>query len=435
MSRRILLPILLALSLIIPSRGSAADVTPVENLADPDLCKLSKYDNPATDFVGTSFLGFPTPEGRIKPSGTINGVIIGVDFADLPSKSKSPKKDYSYITPPMTKWFETLSRGEMKINWRFNSNYVRMPKKLVDYGIGGRGAGSGPNFGPYYFADQVIQSAQTSFDFTGTDFVIIAPPLNTSMDQISTGPALPAPVGGGYKYPGGEVLNATMISASIISSKPYSPWFGSLPLAHEIGHLMGLTDLYSVGNSNPGGKYEDQFKYMGIFSFMNYAGPNGNAIVPTAWEQWQVGWLKNPEIRCVRGLVNSTHEITYLESKSIAPKAIVIPVSRTKAIVVESRRKIGYDSDMPASAAGALVYTVNTLTSTGTGAMQIVRKRSSKALLFQDAPLKSNESVEILGYRITNLKSGTKTDLIQVKRIDGKQVEVPLPSKTPISNS
>ena len=404
-------------------------ITPLTQLSNSANCKFSIYDNPNRDTIGTGYLGFPTPPERLSGTKSISAAIIGVDFADLKSNTPNPKIDYEYITTPISRWYANLSNGKMQIQWKFNGKYVRMPEKLSTYNIGGGSAGSGKNtVRADEFIQQAITQASKNFDFKNIDLVVIAPPLNTSGDQVTNGGAYPMPKGEGFKFVGGEILNATIINVQEISSRQYAPWFGALPLAHEIGHLAGWTDLYDTSWNSSNENSNGQFKFMGIFSFMNYAGPTGNAIVPSAWEQWQVGFLKDSQIRCVKNVVKSIHEINSLEEVNSKVKAVVIPTSSTNGIVIESRRKTGYDIDMPVIAEGALVYTIDILKPSGTGALRIVRKVKSKLPLFEDAPLKSGESLDILGFRITNLSMNKKSDIVSVTRLDGKVLSVPNPT-------
>ena len=424
---------LITIALLVPTIPAYSEsLTPSSQLTPVSSCKLSKFDNPNSDPAGTGYLGFPTPSERLSTSKNIKAAIIGVDFSDLQSKTPSPKTDYEYITKPITKWYSDLSGGKMKFNWSFNAKYVRMGQKLSFYNIGGSNAGTGRNtVRADEFIRQAIALADKNFDFKNIDVVVIAPPPNTTGDQVTNGGAYPMTIGDGYKFSGGEILNATIINVQEISSKPYAPWFGALGIAHELGHLTGLTDLYDTSWSQSKEKYEAQFKYMGIFSYMNFAGSNGNAILPTSWEQWQVGWMKDSQIHCVKNLVSSTHEIMNLENTANGVKAVVVPVSTTKALVIESRRKNGYDSTMPSSAEGALVYTIDTLLSSGNGPMRVVRKGTSKNVMYEDAPLKSGESLDVLGYRIKNISMKKNSDLISVVKIDGKSSNIPNPSLTP----
>ena len=52
----------------------------------------------------------------------------------------------------------------------------------------------------------------------------------------------------------------------------------------------------------------------------------------------------------------------------------------------------------------------------------------------EDAPLKSGESLEILGYRILNLGESKNSDLVSVTKLDGKIVTIPNPASKPTNS-
>ena len=81
----------------------------------------------------------------------------------------------------------------------------------------------------------------------------------------------------------------------------------------------------------------------------------GNAPGYFAFERWVLGWLDDEQIYChSEGEVEM--EIEAIENKG-GTKAIIIPIDSTSALLVESRRKIGFDKK---TREGALVYLVNT---------------------------------------------------------------------------
>jgi len=86
-------------------------LTPISQLQNPANCKLSIYDNPNRDNIGTGYLGFPTPPERLSTSKAISAALIGVDFSDLKSNTPNPKIDYEYITKPISRWYSNLSNS------------------------------------------------------------------------------------------------------------------------------------------------------------------------------------------------------------------------------------------------------------------------------------------------------------------------------------
>ena len=96
-----------------------------------------------------------------------------------------------------------------------------------------------------------------------------------------------------------------------------------------------------------------------------------------AWSRWQLGWLDATQVRCI-----VEPEATVVLAPVAAPgdgiAMAAIPVSHTEMIIIESRRKIGYDAGLehrwsngvyttyPGLATeGVLVYTVDAARTTG----------------------------------------------------------------------
>ena len=72
---------------------------------------------------------------------------------------------------------------------------------------------------------------------------------------------------------------------------------------------------------------------------------------------------------------------------------------------------------------GALVYTVDVLDDRYDGGFEVIKptNRTTSVLegpfIYYDAPLKLNESVTVLGYKITVVESGDFGDVVKVEKI------------------
>jgi hypothetical protein len=183
---------------------------------------------------------------------------------------------------------------------------------------------------------------------------------------------------------------------------------------------MGLADLYNFNavtdaltDPDERSAFELQFKYMGLFDLMNYAG--GPGVELTAWNRWLLNFITDDQIRCLP----DSESVTHLSPVEIAGgiKGAVIPLSSTQALVIESRRALGFDKGLGRESEGALVYKVDTTIPNGMGPMRVIPRPGTNEVWFESAPIKLNESYLIDGYKITVIESGIFGDVIRVSRV------------------
>ena len=157
--------------------------------------------------------------------------------------------------------------------------------------------------------------------------------------------------------------------------------------AHELGHVLpsnfeprhgcGLPDLYSYEASEKG---QDPNIFVGPWDIMAASNPPKHF---SAWSKMEFGWI-TPETLQLGTKITSPITLQPLESDS-GTRALVLPVSDTKYYVVEVRRQIGYDSNLPSE--GVLVYLVDLSKVNGDGLVRVVNSRP-ETLTLDDAPYK-----------------------------------------------
>jgi hypothetical protein len=93
-------------------------------------------------------------------------------------------------------------------------------------------------------------------------------------------------------------------------------------------------------------------------------------------------------------------------SASKQVKGVVIPINSTEAVIVESRRAIGFDTALSSSPdlIGAVVYTLDSKVPYRRTPVKVVQV------------LKINESVVLSGYKITVIESGPFGDVVKVEK-------------------
>lgn len=122
-------------------------------------------------------------------------------------------------------------------------------------------------------------------------------------------------------------------------------------LIHEILHETNL-NLHAPGNGWATGVGQNHYPTHG----------GGQSVAITAWEQFLLGWMDDEQIHCVSPEDLSEERqviLTPLEIFGGERRALIVPISDSDVLVVESRRPIGYSSTWSPENEGLLAYTVN----------------------------------------------------------------------------
>jgi len=191
------------------------------------------------------------------------------------------------------------------------------------------------------------------------------------------------PLAGGSTYSGGIIINA---ENSMLGH-----------VVHDLFHAMGgavngerpVPCLYShyLQSHPPGGvlNYDTFATYVGAWDVMsqhvsnprlpiNLDEPRLNAPGITSFTRIQLGWFRSEQVVVVHP--GETQEVT-LEPLVGGENALVIMIPKTKRryILVENRRKIGFDSALPSS--GMLVLQVDRSREEGDGTVVVANANPS----------------------------------------------------------
>lgn len=367
---------------------SALTVELVSPELDPALhpanaCKLRNRTSDAG-----SHLGFPRPPHRLSATGVVNGSVLFVDFSDAPA-SRSPEETFAFISPEAELAFTTMSYGRMNLVWEPHFEWLRadLPSTGYDWG-------NDVERWLAYIQD-AADKASPVVDFSETDFLLVV--ANPDADAIWIGPALATgPEWGGIEVDGADG-EPRMIFNGATSGADLLGW-GPLWLNHEAAHALGLVDLYDLS-------YVDEFGFTGDFSLMGNIG--GRAPEFFAYERWLLGWVDDDQVSCISES-DSTATLNAVEEVG-GTKLAIVKTGPTRAVVVESRRRLGYDQDIAES--GALVYTVDTSVETGQGPIIVQRQGDEE---FDRAPLGVGDSLTVDGVTIVVLAAEEHSDSVRI---------------------
>ena len=315
---------------------------------DVERCKL-----PAVSGRDDVALGFPRIANRMRTTGVVNLTVLSVDFSDAPATA-SPAELAAALAPAASYW-ASLSYGAMAPAFAAPlSQALRMSQPSTAYSFQSFDAQRA------YMEEAVaLAAAVAGADFlAGSDSVVVlAPPAARA---LLDGPAFCATPGFGFNVSGREYDNGA-------TSGPDFPAWGFRWANHELGHTMGLVDLYSFAGGGA------QFRFTGDWSLMGNIVGSGNEYF--GWERWLLGWLGDDEVVCA-GAGETRAALAAVEAAAApppprgAPRLLVAPTGATTAVAVEARAAAGGDARIPKP--GLLVYAVDTSVQTGEGPLRVL---------------------------------------------------------------
>jgi M6 family metalloprotease-like protein len=356
-----------------------SDVALFSNL---DKCKIIDGDPQTTNMTA----GFPIPDGRIDLIKGAKIQIIGVDFPDKIGGAKSPQELNQFLTNSVEKFWTAQSTIPVKFEWNWNSDWIRMPNSINSYSLGGSFFQGKFNDTAYFnFAREIISKTDSSINFADVNFLFIVFPPGVKNEEIGT---FLVHTQGTYATSEGNIYNLIMAGGDYNNASTY---------IHEFGHGLGLTDIrdtLDVGNQKSDGMYYDVMN--------NYRFPE-----LLVWHRFLLGFLENSQLHCINSTEASTHWLVPVASASKQVKGVVIPLNSTEAVIVESRRAIGFDTALSLSPdlMGAVVYTLDSKVPYRRTPVKVVQV------------LKINETAVVSGYKITVVESGSFGDVVRVEKV------------------
>jgi M6 family metalloprotease-like protein len=293
----------------------------------------------------------------VPSTGTIQGFMMFIDFADADSNGTAPQTIYDSVIPQADDWFHTSSYGQLSLNITADtSQYYRMSKPTTSYDWAAFGSADAHNSYIQDALDAFMQPHPNEANpfLTANVIYIVAPPSAQAFSNSLTATSK-------ISTRSGQVIarRAVTLGMDIYGTNGYKT------LVHETGHTMCLADYYPTDHMNPLGFYVAGFSIMG--DHMQQAPDH------FAWDKWRMGWMPDSSVTCVSEKGSSTHVLSPLEnSPGQGTQAVVVAVSDTRALVAEARTRTALDQGICAEGSGVLLYTVDTQVPSGQGPMRVL---------------------------------------------------------------
>lgn len=357
------------------------------------------------NFNDRTQVGFPQAAGRLQSNGVIRALIIPVDFADVKGRG-NPENVFAEMTDGMNDFYYHVSANRVKFEFTTLKSWVRMPVSSTYHGLGKWGQGS-----PSGYWNMALKTADPLVDFSLFDVVYVLSPKEIPSSSIAYGPAGAFSPNGGFATNDGEVINISLSGADAWSggAGSGSSWKW---ISHETGHLFGLHDLYTTNATKT---YSATY---GQWDLMSDTFTQG-VIELNSWNRYLLDWLSDSQVVCLDASTISSAGsevlIDPIERNNSLTKSVVIKVSDSKIIVVESRRNEGFDA-LSSSNEGVLIYTVEMTTATQQGGWNVQRRPGSVEANFTDAALRAGEKIVTNGVTIEVLSRDANGDRVKISK-------------------
>ena len=333
--------------------------------------------------------------------------IVPIFASDTERPKNSPEVDYSPFADFVADWARYSSDGESSVQVRYPSNYIEFPNKLSSYDI--RHENRFTHVDHVRFGKDVISATDSRIDFSGANLVIVVVPPGTPYDIFQQGFLKDLKTSEGIVQSAATMHPYTLTGwQDTKKSIAMIPWSWLHALFHG---GIGFDDHYGDG------KFDINTEHgMGKWTLMT---PQGGDL--SAWEKWIMDFITDSQVHCINPSFPTTRWIAPSSVKTKEKKLIVIPISQTKGIVIESIRPAGLYYKIPKLSQGVLAYVLDldSLGTHGLGLKLILptnRNPDQPPFFLSQAPLREGESVVSNGYRITIVESGTFGDVVKVEK-------------------
>jgi M6 family metalloprotease-like protein len=386
---------------------SEAPVSQPESALEPSPALAMAYENPSEPGAALStckirevsgarqnvWAGFPRLTPATENMGTVKWALIPIDFKDLPGEA-DVRSRIEEQTSLLSEWFETVSEGKFTVDWVILDSWVRIPGNSKDYELSmSENLGSSEN-GPKLFR-AAMDSADPVFDFTDIQTVnFILPAGQSFLGESSQG------------FPWDDVVRNYKSAEGKIDSYSIAGKFFDAPgrtywsyWAHEFGHSMGLPHIgASRGETPPFNPWD----LMG--------GQDGPSRELSGWLRFLTGWLENDQVFCKD--TSQTQDLTLtlvpLSDDLSGIKLGVIPLSKSRAILLESRRETKFSCATSPARNGVLIYIYdatighneNFFTEVSPPGREIQYSECEFSPQTPDLLLRAGDSVSVEGYTI-----------------------------------
>ena len=256
--------------------------------------------------------------------------VVPIFAPDSTKSQKTPREDYDVYLEFIQSWLEYSSDGESKIEIRIPQNYLAFSKNLQSYNL--HHTNNWNSSGNINFAKDLISEVDDKIDFAGSDAVLVVVPPGTPHKVFEQSPLKFFTTAEGKINSGMTTTPFTLTGLNDLNSdgQRLSNFIVPYWWLHEFVHVgIGFLDHHGTWGSSD--KYG-----LGEWTLMS-----GNGGDLSAWEKWILGFITDSQVHCLDTNQPQIRWIAPSSVKTKEKKLVVVPLTQTKGIIIESIRPAG----------------------------------------------------------------------------------------------
>lgn len=359
------------------------------NHTNPDYCKITqnRKKNNRLAFPKQEELRWFNSSNHPGPSTVYQ--IVPIFTSDSGKPENSPLDDYGAYFEFIKEWTKYTSDTTSSVEFRVPQKYFYVKQKLSSLNINHTRSSDDAE----KINKAIINDTDKYINFNGTNIVIFLVPPSTDInlvDQVGLHRAITDE---------GEFISSIFppLNLKVFSEKT----------SHFVQPSWWLHELFHVGIGFDDNKQDGFDGNTGSWGLIN----RYSAGDLFTWHKWIAGFISDNQVMCFTDKDNFTSWIRPSSYKTSESKMIVVKISDTKALFIESIRPYNLNYKINKDDIGVRVLLVDTdIIDSHDGIRSLLSSKNNKALKSGDFIIYNNKKISVI-------ESGEFGDVVRVENI------------------